>query len=318
MNNDLTTFFKHLKGIRLSQNERLQLRERLAAYADMHPALAAGSTSRIPLFAFFASRRFSAYAALVMVFVVAGGGVTLAADVSAPGDALYAVKINVNEPLMTALAPTNVGQAKVAARLATRRVDEAVTLASRGRLTAERQAYLSNAFDTRIKIAAKKAETLKSAGDTKGAETVRADLAANLAGEAQALGAVTTKDSAGSSDFLRVIVATSEDISGSGFGADALALDSGEDEQDAPVTMAKTARVGTTTPTLQKAARAPKLNHRLRVTATTTLRGKLDSSRATLFGLTSPVDVAIPQSQTVSAVENLLTTESEHSGDIKD
>src|SRR5689334_9116525 len=136
MTDPATTFLKRLSGITLSDNERLQMRERLAAYAHLHVPLTVPAETQTGLFAFFASRRFSTYALALLVLVVAGSGVTFAAEGSAPGDALYAIKIDVNEPVMVAFAPTAEGQAKVAANIATRRVDEAVTLASRGTLTA--------------------------------------------------------------------------------------------------------------------------------------------------------------------------------------
>lgn len=308
MTDPTTSFLKRLSAIALSRNERLAMRERLVAYADLHQAEASASSSPAygGLFGFISSRSFSAYAGALMLFLVMGTGITFAAEGSAPGDSLYAIKINVNEPVMTVLAPTAKGQAKVAATLATRRVDEAVVLASRGTLTAERQTYLAKEFDVRIRIAAKKADDLASTGDAQGAEIVRADLAANLAGEAQALGAVTTSDTSGSGELLRVVVATSEsisDVGGTAAIASAIALDTDAtttaEEESAPLV----ANQATGTPTLM-AARSAKVasttmptrfSKHLRV-ASTTLRVRFASSTLQSSGLIAPkVDVAIPK-----------------------
>jgi hypothetical protein len=211
--NDISRFLKQLKKVTLSNNERLALRERLALYADMHPALAAPAIASpyASFFSFIGSGRFSTYALSLMILIAAGGGITLGAEGSAPGDSLYALKVNVNEPLMTALATTPTKQAKVAANIATRRIDEAVTLAGRGTLTPERQEYLSTQFTKRVTVAAEKADELATL-DSTAAHRVKADLAANLAGEAQALSAIPEKERNNSSELLRAVIATSETI----------------------------------------------------------------------------------------------------------
>lgn len=309
---DTTNFLKRLKGIALSNNERLQMRERVAAYADLH-AVSDAVPSASPysgFFDFLGSRRFSSYAVALLLVVVAGGGVTLGAEGSVPGDSLYSLKISVNEPVMTALAPTATGQAKVAASIATRRVDEAVVLANRGELTPARQTYLSEQFDARIKVADKKSKELASTGDSKGAETIQANLAANLAGEAQALGAVTAKNSGERSDLLRIVVATSERISGEGEAHSGIAVATfeadptlGSENARATATvrtMLMQAKTGTTaTATTLKAKTgvraAPTLNKYLFV-ASSTFAGRYASTTLSNFLMAQPkTDTAIPQ-----------------------
>ncbi len=111
--NNFDTFLKRLKDLRLSANEHLALRERLALYADQHPPLPA---NLIPspftrLYALFASGRSPVYALALAFLVVVSGGVALAAEGSVPGESLYAIKVHVNEPVMVALAATPRGQA---------------------------------------------------------------------------------------------------------------------------------------------------------------------------------------------------------------
>jgi hypothetical protein len=299
MTDHTTSFLKRLKGITLSNNERLQMRERVALYADMHALGEETDTATAgSFFALIGSRRFSLYATAFLVVLIAGSGVTLAAEGSVPGDSLYALKIDVNEPVMVALAPTASGQAKVAANIATRRVDEAVTLASRGELTPERQTYLTTQFNARIKVAAKKADELASTGDSSGAETVKANLAANLAGEAQALGAVTTKDSAESSSLLRVVVATSENISSQGDQGAGIAIASDVEATTTLASGTSTVRTLARTKTASTTARtlfASRFVKRLQI-ASSTLENHAALSN---FLIAQPkTDSALPQSGT--------------------
>ncbi|MDB5194915.1 MAG: hypothetical protein JWO84_99 [Parcubacteria group bacterium] len=314
MTDSTTSFLKRLKGITLSNNERLSLRERLAAYADLHQ-ITASSGVRSPFgsfFLFIESRRFSSYTMALLLVVVVGGGVTLAADTSVPGDSLYSIKINVNEPVLTALTPTATGQANVAAQIATRRVDEAVILASRGTLTPERQAYLTQKFDTSVKVAAAKADALASTGDSAGSDTVKANFAANLAGEAQALGAVTTNDTAQSADLLRTVVATSERISENG-PSDSIAVvantsvsasESGNARTARPALMAKMA---STTATSSAPFVAPaRVSKRLRVDIST-LRDRMASTTLDISGVLAPkTDLAIPRAEDASGQAGAL------------
>src|SRR5437868_1656954 len=82
MTDNATRFLKRLKGISLSANERLQMRERLTMYTDMHPVMR--SVATVPFFTFIASRRFSTYALALVVVLVATTGVSLGAEASVP------------------------------------------------------------------------------------------------------------------------------------------------------------------------------------------------------------------------------------------
>ncbi len=84
----------------------------------------------------------------LLLFVLLGSGtVSAAAQNALPGDLLYPVKVSINERAEVALAPTSADKAAVQAQLAERRVTEAQTLASQGRLTAQTADTLSADFD---------------------------------------------------------------------------------------------------------------------------------------------------------------------------
>lgn len=308
--NDITRFLIRLKGIHLSDNERLAMRERLFLYADENPVMAPVASPYLSFFSFIGSRRFSTYAMALVVLVAAGGGVTLGAEGSVPGDTLYSIKVNVNEPLMTAFAGTPIKQAKVASEIATRRADEAVVLANRGELTDAREEYLSEEFDEHVKIATAKTEKLATL-DSTAADTVKADLAANLASEAQALSAQQHEGG----KLLRVLVAISERIEASKDDRPALALEQTEPRaakvavaiaEDAgsaaaSVEVNRTMLMATTeedlatssTTTEEKPMFLPHFFGKLHITATTTLTGA-SSTLQTKTWIFPKLDVAIP------------------------
>ena len=326
MTDPTTNFIQRLKSLELTDNSKLAMRERLVSYLDMHPVVMAPSptTGLSSFFAFASSRRFSLYAASFLVLIIAGGSVTLAAEGSAPGDALYDVKVHVNEPVMTALATGDTGQAQVAAKIATRRANEAVLLATRGTLTEARRADLTMRFTDSIKKAAEKADALAAAGRPDEALTVKENLAANLAGEAQALGAVATGekdgDKARAEDLLAVVVASSDQITDASSDGAALVASLGAEGTDGPssgddmgTTTLAVGAEGTTTVALEKglatttpgtAARtklralfANRMEHRLlRITASTTLGNIRTTDQFGTLSLPSvQVDSALPQ-----------------------
>ena len=70
--------------------------------------------------------------ALLALLLLIGGGVTLVAEQSIPGDFLYPVKINFNEEVRSLLAVTDQDEARWQTEAAERRLSEAETLTERG------------------------------------------------------------------------------------------------------------------------------------------------------------------------------------------
>jgi hypothetical protein len=78
----------------------------------------------------------------ILLLLTGGAGTTMAANQAMPGDSLYSVKINVNEKIKTAWALTPESDAEARLELIVRRMDEGLTLASKGDLDAETQIKL--------------------------------------------------------------------------------------------------------------------------------------------------------------------------------
>jgi len=154
-------FHTHLKKagdeIALSEQERTRMCSVLSAYMEMKPARVerAGGPIRADSIAAYAQawgsawllapRRFAT--ALVVVLFVTSSGISYAAQGALPGDALYAVKVRVNEPVLGALALSSSQKAEWAMRVAGERLKEAATLSAAGRLTATAQADLQANFN---------------------------------------------------------------------------------------------------------------------------------------------------------------------------
>jgi hypothetical protein len=131
----------------LSPEERVRMRSMLAEYAAMKPvrllhSSASGGRANSSLF-FIARYAF----ALLLVLAVGSGSVAYAAEGTLPGDLLYPVKVDVTEPIRTALQTTPAEEASWQMTLAARRIDEAATLAARGALSTSTEASLAARFE---------------------------------------------------------------------------------------------------------------------------------------------------------------------------
>lgn len=198
MDQDTLRLVAQLKNISLTDSERHVLQARLDEYVDFHPArpITVGNTGpHGGMFAdvirkFRGSKVATTFASMVIVIGV-GAGTSWAAEGALPGDALYAVKINVNENVRSALAFSPESRARLETQLAHHRVEEAVALATKGELTAERGASLAAHFEAHVAQSEGAAHTLESIGHHTAALTARAELDASLAADAQIIANLT-------------------------------------------------------------------------------------------------------------------------------
>ena len=92
--------------------------------------------------------------ALVVALFASTAGISYAAEDSLPGDALYTVKTNINEPIQGALAVSAQAKSDWAIDVASTRLQEAATLAAEGKLSTSTQAELEQNFDAHAQQAA--------------------------------------------------------------------------------------------------------------------------------------------------------------------
>lgn len=149
-----------------SEKFRMTDAEKSAMRARLLSVMGTGSSAApapSPYMWFFAPRMLVT-SALAFLLVVTTG-TTYAAGDSLPGGVLYPVKTAVLEPLAVALAPTTAAKAEANATIATRRVQEAQTLAAKGALTAETARTISDSYQVHAQAALALA---KSADDDAG------------------------------------------------------------------------------------------------------------------------------------------------------
>jgi hypothetical protein len=180
-----------LKHVRLSSVQKDAMRSTLISYADMHevqsnaPELSGLKAS--PYTAFFFSRAFISAALIIVLIVSSGVGVTYAAGNSLPGQPLYAIKVNVAEPIQGALITSATGKADWQNELAERRLAEATTLAADNNLSSSTQAYLAAQAALHIQESENDSAQLADNGQGDSALAVRSDLEARLGAHARLL-----------------------------------------------------------------------------------------------------------------------------------
>lgn len=168
-----------LRKISLAHDSKDRIRAALSSYAQMHAVRAVSPAAPSLFFSYLPGR--SLYAGALMALVFVGGGAQIAhmAEGAVPGDALYSIKVTVNEPLALLIA-TPEGKAELSARYATRRIDEATELSARGTLTDETADVLAERFSTHVDTLAKDTQVLEAKGDGAVSLAVRADLEADV------------------------------------------------------------------------------------------------------------------------------------------
>lgn len=94
------------------------------------------------------------YLPLIAAFIAISGslGVSYMADDSLPGDALYSVKVHVNEGVRHMAAIGSEADARVSANIIAHRAQEARQLAAEGRLDSEAKNRLSQEIESELRI----------------------------------------------------------------------------------------------------------------------------------------------------------------------
>jgi hypothetical protein len=164
-----------LDTLRLTARERDEMRSALTSHMLAHP-LPTPSPWVLSPFQRHALRPFAYTFALLLVV---GAGTSVAAADALPGSMLYAVKVNVNEKVQSALARTPEEKAEFAVELTHRRLSEVELLAASSSLSQLEE----TAAGERIAEAAFKAQeaiTELEARDSGAAEKVTAVLTATI------------------------------------------------------------------------------------------------------------------------------------------
>lgn len=154
MNQFDTDIKKYVARTRLTAKERTDLRDRVVSYMEYHPRAQREQGVRVAetesfvtqlrrsfitsdRFVTFNIGRFATVASLVILIIA-----PLVAERAVPGDVLYLIKTGVNETVQEKLAVSPYEKIQFETRLIERRIAEARTLASEGKLSEEVQTQI--------------------------------------------------------------------------------------------------------------------------------------------------------------------------------
>ncbi len=140
MNNDkFENLISALKSAQLRGSEKNALLQniKLAMRGGLPPKSEAKKLFGFSLRSLFINKYAFAGSAVLLV-VLSSAGVSFAAENTLPGDFLYPVKINVNERIKAALAPSPQARAKIETDITVARLKEAEALSAKGKLDAQK------------------------------------------------------------------------------------------------------------------------------------------------------------------------------------
>ena len=190
--------FRHLsKKTRMTAAEKDAMRAYLLEYRSMKPMPPEFHRAARPpggIFPALFARPAALIGAVAFLFAT-GGGVAFAAEGSLPGDVLYPVKVGVVEKVEGALAVTAEAKANFEITLANRRLTEAETLATKGRLSPDEADELAARFTADTENAANDIASVR-ARNPGGAAVAETKLSAVLSTHADILGQVSASSSA--------------------------------------------------------------------------------------------------------------------------
>lgn len=113
---------------------------------------------------------------LAVIILFSGGTTSILAQNSLPGDLLYPIKINVNEKVESLVTLSAKSDAEVSLKQAERRLKEAETLSSLGKLNPKTNEQIKNNFSNEVNSLNKHLNDLEKEGDKKTASEIRDEL----------------------------------------------------------------------------------------------------------------------------------------------
>jgi hypothetical protein len=162
-----------IQALNLTVSEKDEVKNAVLAFMDANPVRNVKSVRHIQYWGenfsrvLFLKRKYMFATLAVILALALGGGTSFAAEQAVPGDALYQIKVHVNEPVREILSITPETKAEWQGKKIERRLDEASQLASKGTLDATTTAELAKAVSEQIAEFKKSIEEVK---DKKGAE----------------------------------------------------------------------------------------------------------------------------------------------------
>ena len=154
--------------MKLSESEKAIVRSRIAEFISFNPIRGEAHIPKERTYiSIFEVGHFAKASALVLIFavVVAGSGVSYAASSALPGQALYNIKVNVNEKIEGGLAFSSGTKVAIESKKVERRLEEAQALVKNNKLSTENKELLQKKIEEHIEELEEKIDDLKKDGD---------------------------------------------------------------------------------------------------------------------------------------------------------
>ena len=183
-NNKIKKFAEKANEIHLKPEERIFIKNNIESVIKSFPSRDMDDVDlyRTSIFSGFFGVKLNAasLAVLLVIFILAGGGVAMAAEKSLPGDLLYPIKIHINESAksLTAVSPEAKGKFEV--EKLEQRLQEAEILSNRGELNPESRAILEKRLDVEINNAKSRISNLEADSKIEAATDISSRLEISL------------------------------------------------------------------------------------------------------------------------------------------
>lgn len=170
-------FLKQVKKVNFSAEKKVALREKLLVFMEANPLpQKVGGIWADHFFDIFTVKRFiSSGMIAVLCALLASGGISFAAEKALPGEPLYSVKRNVNEPMREVVAFTPQAKANWAVEQMRRRIAEAEELSLQGRLSDDHRKNIEDDTSRSVEQVNKLVQNLRLKSDTAKAFQVEKD-----------------------------------------------------------------------------------------------------------------------------------------------
>lgn len=148
-NNKFKKGIDEIKNIVMTNDEKKLVFENILKLSENTPKL---KSIKSPWFTFsFMSivnkKQLAYFVVIPLLFILTGGGVIFASESSLPDSILYPIKVKLVEPIQETLTFSPKNKAKYETKLATKRLDEAIILAKKGKLNQINESKINNLLD---------------------------------------------------------------------------------------------------------------------------------------------------------------------------
>lgn len=212
MNNFIEQLQALKKAVRLDEYRKKNIRNILIAYMENDESVRMEShvrhnsqRSQLINFIFKPLKPMPIFAVFI-IMALAGGGVSLAAEGTLPGDILYPVKVNINEEVRAALTFSEEASTKWEVRRAERRLEEAQELAFGAEVKEEVRTKLEERFEAHADRVEARIEKMQAKGSVQAAVDIASNFETSLKAHERVFAEIDAKGSSSAEVKVRPLI----------------------------------------------------------------------------------------------------------------